>query len=346
MIKKINNITKTHPEFFNGENLKVQWNYEKNNKLGLYPEEYTYGSNKKVWWIDEKNHEWEVMINKIILGRSCPFCNKSKVLIGFNDLKTTSLEFFDNSNTIQWDYQKNQKLKLYPENFIKGSHQKVYWNCGKHNWISSISNVIAHKKGCPYCSRKSPIIGETDLKTIYPEIAKEWNYERNNNQKPENFLPGSNKKVFWICSQCNYEWKTSIANRTFGHTGCPSCNQSKGELAILQILKEYNLSYRQQFIITECKNILYLKFDFAIFDYNKNLKLLIEFQGVQHYKPTDFAGKGKDWAEKQFEENKLRDQIKRNYCKNSNIPLLEIPYTEFDNIEQILKIKLKELGLI
>jgi hypothetical protein len=37
------------------------------------------------------------------------------------------------------------------------------------------------------------------------------------------------------------------------------------------------------------------------------------------------------------------DQIKREYCKNNNIKLLEIPYWDFDKIEEILN---KELSLL
>ena len=35
------------------------------------------------------------------------------------------------------------------------------------------------------------------------------------------------------------------------------------------------------------------------------------------------------------------DSIKRDYCKSHDIPLVEIPYTEFDNIDTILKNLLK-----
>lgn len=34
--------------------------------------------------------------------------------------------------------------------------------------------------------------------------------------------------------------------------------------------------------------------------------------------------------------NKVNDNIKRDYCKINKIKLLEIPYWEFDNIENIL----------
>ena len=63
------------------------------------------------------------------------------------------------------------------------------------------------------------------------------------------------------------------------------------------------------------------------------LKCLIEYDGEQHYKFI------KHWHgdEEGFKLQQLRDKIKTEYCKNHNIKLIRIPYTEFDNIEQILK---------
>ena len=37
--------------------LMAEWNWEKNNELGLNPNELTLGSNKKVWWKYNKGHE-------------------------------------------------------------------------------------------------------------------------------------------------------------------------------------------------------------------------------------------------------------------------------------------------
>ena len=44
--------------------LMAEWNWEKNNKLGLYPNELTCGSTKKVWWQCAKEHEWESAIKE------------------------------------------------------------------------------------------------------------------------------------------------------------------------------------------------------------------------------------------------------------------------------------------
>ena len=62
----------------------------------------------------------------------------------------------------------------------------------------------------------------------------------------------------------------------------------------------------------------------------------LEYDGHQHFHPVDFAGKGKEWAEERFEEDKRRDKVKNLYCENNKIKLIRIPYFEFENIENIL----------
>lgn len=100
-------------------------------------------------------------------------------------------------------------------------------------------------------------------------------------------------------------------------SGCPKCNESYGEKIVAHFLDEYNISYKSQYRIKECRNKRPLPFDFAIFEDN-NLKLLIEYDGEQHFKPK--------FGEKEFERVKINDAIKNEYCKNNNIELLRIPY--------------------
>ena len=74
-----------------------------------------------------------------------------------------------------------------------------------------------------------------------------------------------------------------------------------------------------------------LPFDFYIPQYN----LCIEFDGKQHFIPTDFKSNSTEEEKlKYFELVQMRDNIKTDYCKNNNINLLRIKYTE--NIEEKL----------
>ena len=93
----------------------------------------------------------------------------------------------------EWNYEKNGDLR--PEDFTAMSGQKVWWKCEKgHEWQAAIASRN-NGTSCPYCSGRCAIKGETDLVTLNPELAKEWNYEKNGNLKPEDFTAMSGQKV-------------------------------------------------------------------------------------------------------------------------------------------------------
>ena len=56
---------------------------------------------------------------------------------------------------------------------------------------------------------------------LKPEIAQEWNYDKNRNLLPEKFTSNSGKKVWWKCVK-GHEWQATIASRNKG-SGCPYC---------------------------------------------------------------------------------------------------------------------------
>lgn len=122
---------------------------------------------------------------------------------------------------------------------------------------------------------------------------------------------------------------------------CPRCNSSKGELSIARFLDKYNINYKHDKSYGNCSYKGALRFDFLIFDSDNNLKLICEFDGIQHFEPAKSFG-----GEEKFKEIQIRDGIKNNFCKENNIPLIRIPYWDIDNIDKILSEKLYKLELI
>ena len=118
-----------------------------------------------------------------------------------------------------------------------------------------------------------------------------------------------------------------------GGTGCPKCRSSRGEKAIALYLEKIGLIFKQQRKFKTCKNLKSLPFDFFIPSHN----LLIEYQGKQHFHTTrgDFFG-----GEAALKKRQARDQIKRDWAKYSPYRLVEIPYTDFNKIEEILEAEL------
>ena len=71
--------------------------------------------------------------------------------------------------------------------------------------------------------------GHNDPRTTHPEIAREWNKERNGDLKPTDVIASSNKRV-WRKYKEGHEWSGLIANRARkgkADPGCPYCSGRK-----------------------------------------------------------------------------------------------------------------------
>ena len=209
-----NDLETVHPE------LAKEWNYDKND--GLLPSQVLFGSSKRVWWKCKDGHEWQVTIDNRVCNRSgCPICTNRQVLVGYNDLQTVKPDLAK-----EWDYNKNGNLL--PSQVLYGSHKKVWWICKHgHSWQSEVRDRY-HGHGCPVCSNQRILVGYNDFQTLYPELAKEWNYKKNRNLLPTMFTISSEQKIWWTCKKCGYEWLTKIINRTRRKCGCPECGKLKG----------------------------------------------------------------------------------------------------------------------
>ena len=140
-------------------------------------------------------------------------------------MKKNSLAFKRADLIKEWHPTKNGELT--PYDFSYASNKKVWWICSNgHEWQASINNRNHLNRGCPYCSHNKVLIGKTDLETTYPDIAKEWNYRKNNGLLPSEVLSKSNKSVWWICFK-GHEYRTKICNKTIKNYGCPYCSNEK-----------------------------------------------------------------------------------------------------------------------
>lgn len=138
-------------------------------------------------------------------------------------VKTRSIVINDKAMSF-WDWDKNDGLN--PEIISAGSDIQVNWKCPDcgYSWSGRVADVNRRKR-CPYCSKGVLWKGHNDLATVYPQLAMEWNYERNE-LCPTDVTKKSSMSVWWKCSTCGGEWKTSIYNRANG-TGCPFCWEKK-----------------------------------------------------------------------------------------------------------------------
>ena len=208
-LEKSNSIAVMFPHLLN------EWDYEKNEPVTPYM--VTKGSEKTFWWRCSKNHEYESKV-KDRVRNGCPYCSNNKVLSGYNDLGTTHPHLAN-----EWLTERNNGIK--PSEII-GGKQIVWWQCKNgHTWEASIDSR-KRGNGCPVCAGKKVLTGYNDLATLNPELALEWNYEKNKGVLPTEIVPGSNKKAWWKCQRHGHEWEAVINSRERGN-GCPYCGNQK-----------------------------------------------------------------------------------------------------------------------
>jgi hypothetical protein len=125
-----------------------------------------------------------------------------------------------------WHKEKNAHGR-HVDYYSAGSHIAVWWKCNKgHEWHEQIVQ-LSKRDYCNYCAKKlaSP---QFNLALIHPEIASEWHTKKNPGLGPCDVLPGSGKRVWWLCAH-GHEWHGIIGNRTHRNGKCPECvRQSRG----------------------------------------------------------------------------------------------------------------------
>ena len=238
-----NDLESRYPE------IAREWDYEKNDDSPL---DIVFGADKKVFWKCSLGHCWQASPKRRTQnGNGCPVCDGKKVVKGFNDFATSFPKL-----VTEWNYDKNNGLL--PEQFAQFSNKEVWWKCEYgHEWPMVIALRSRRKYGCPICSGNRVLKGYNDLNTKYPEIAKEWNYEKNDNLKPTDVTSGSKLSVWWKCNN-GHTWKAVVSNRTLHKSGCPYCFSSSqtsfSEQAVYYFIKrdsEYDVLNRYKVVIGE-----------------------------------------------------------------------------------------------
>ncbi len=213
--QKENSLAKLSPD------VAKEWNYERNGQLK--PDMFSNSSNQKVWWKCHLGHEWQAVIGSrtgIHHHNGCPVCSGRVVLPGFNDLESQ----FPNIAK-EWNYEKNGDLK--PNNITALNGKKVSWICPKgHHYDASIRSRTKLHSGCPICSGQKPDKGKNDFETLFPNLAKEWDCEKNGDLKPSDVLPGSERVVWWKCPN-GHSYDTQIAIRAKYNCCCPVCSNKR-----------------------------------------------------------------------------------------------------------------------
>ena len=272
-------------------------------------------------------NRYKVKPNIFLGGRRCPKCA--------GNMKRTKEEFMNEVRSVVGSEY------IFYGSYINYSTKMnvIHTTCGNNYEVAPTTFVQG--KRCAICSAKRA--GEKKTKTTKMFEAEVGEVFGDNYQILSKYV-GVTKNILIKHLECNHEW-ISTPDRFIRSFGCPKCNSSKGESKIASILDRFGVAYKIQHIFKDCKHIKPLPFDFYV--YNNKAKLIIEYDGEQHFSPTKFNNShDDDKAIKNYESQVLRDNIKNDFCIENDIPLLRIPYWDIDDIERIVFDKLIEKEII
>lgn len=200
-----------------------------------------------------------------------------------------------------------------------GDGAYIYLRCNNgHTYKQDRRNLLANK-GCNQCYLENKRFTLDDV--LFKFNKKHGDYYSYNMSSYKNL----HSKIKITCKRGHIFYQ-KVSNHIQGK-GCPNCRESLGERTISKYLCDNNIIYERQKKFKDCKYVNMLPFDFYIPDLN----MVIEFDGIQHFKPIKQFG-----GEKEFEKVKIKDKIKSEYCENNSIHLLRISYE--DNIQKKLDV--------
>lgn len=315
-----NHTHKTQPQGCPQCGGKTYWTKEKFiiKSKRIHGEKYSYfkvnfvSVNEPVTIICSKHGDFLQKPSKHLAGQGCPYCSGTK--------KLTTEQFIERAKAIHGDKY------IYDKVIYINTHSKVIITCPLHGDFEMTPANHTHKtqtQGCPKCSGKK-VFNTIDFITVAKEIHDDlYDY-------PLTHYTDSQTPVKIVCPY--HGVFSQKPNVHLQGCGCPKCRSSKGEHKIEECLKELKINYEYQYSFPDCKYKNPLFFDFMICINNKIA--LIEFYGEQHYKNINFGSNNTIFN---FEEIHKRDEIKKEYCKKNNIPLLVISYDEYSNTKEKIK---------
>jgi hypothetical protein len=264
---------------------------------------------------------------RITRGSGCPKCSSEgyteKQILGNEEfIRRAKLVHGDKYDYSQVDYRRNvKKVKIF---------------CKTHNeYFFQTPHGHMRGLGCRKCGIIKLV---ANMKTVltFNDFVERVNkiHEGRYTYSEETYI--NTKQKTTITCKIHGDFQQTPAAHMVGQ-GCRKCVDSvfsKGEKRIYKYLKENDITFSQQYKDSNCKYIRHLKFDFCIHVDNKIG--LIEYNGSQHYRATEFFDKS-GTPEDNLKVIQHKDNIKYNFCVENKIPYLVIKYTNYENVEALLE---------
>lgn len=252
-----------------------------------------------------------------LAGNGCYWCGRESQS---KKIKHSQEEFIRMANEVH-----NGKYS-YEKTVYQGTTKDVVITCPIHGDFEQNAGVHLQGHGCPDCGQESwhsQMVSNTE---DFIERAREMH----GNEYDYSLVKYVNQmtKVKIICKKHGVFEQTPHSHLHW--QGCPKCSSSIGERRIMRYLEKHSVKYIHHYRVPYKKPPI--KSHFEIDFYLPDHGLFIEYNGQQHYKHIAY------WKhDNPLPHRQARDAALRKYCEDrEDIRLLEIPYTDFDRIEEIL----------
>lgn len=191
---------------------RALWDYASN--APLKPEMVTPFSDKIVSWICPNNpkHRWKNTVKSVSLGYGCRKCSPRKLY--------STEEWIEAAIKVH-----GNKYQYHLVNFIDATTD-VEIICPKHGLFTQKPIEHLSGKGCKYCAHQAFHHLES-LAVLYPDIAAEWDYEKNKETgiTPNDIGIDSKQEFWWHCDKgCDHSFKATISYRVHRKSGCAVCH--------------------------------------------------------------------------------------------------------------------------
>lgn len=255
--------------------------------------------------------EFEQSPHSHLKGHNCYLCGRASHK---DKVTKTQDEFIKLAKEIhgdKYDYSKTKYTTTY---------NKVIIGCPVHGDFEVRAD--GHLKyGCARCGADA-IMHTTES---FIKRAKELHGDRYDYSK--SVYEHSTKPITIICKEHGEFTQVASEHIRSRAPGCGVCATSLGEKLIFDILKQNNINFIKEYKLGRTN----YRYDYYLTDLN----ILLEYDGLQHYKPIPFFG-----GMKYYEYIRNNDSIKTTLAETHNIPLVRITYMDAGNIAGAITNKL------
>ncbi len=281
----------------------------------------------KVKIVCKEHGVFEQSTHNHLNGQGCPKC--SYIMRGANKAMSEA-EFVEKCILIHGTKYDYSQLNY------KRARKKVNVICPEHGKFVQRGTVHLSGGGCLSCW--ADVAQEKYAKDIDRFIIDAIRVHGNKYDYSGVIYRNNFTKIKIICKKHGQFWQTPKSHIVIKQ-GCPHClKKREGEVGIIlkQIFSDWKIISNKKIWI-KYKHYNHKRYcDFWL--EKNNMKIIVEYDGMQHFSPVRFGGISLYRAKKKLKQQQEIDNLDFEFCVENNIILHRIKYNE-DKEKSIVELK-------